>query len=172
MHFSVNTSTQAFLPHCFAWVKPDVAHCDPGVHVRWRTRCGPGVRARELFGAAPQSRTFWFSMRSLILRDYTRTFYTEHFLRPNIPENDCVCVHFNNSEPAFRVQLTNDCRINGHCKRETRHVREDRVLTLLYKNGACTVNDFTETLVVTRLLWRFDVLTLPQHEVVTHQMQP
>ncbi len=44
MHISVNTSIHTSFPHCFAWVKPYVVRCDLGVHVRWRTRCGPGVR--------------------------------------------------------------------------------------------------------------------------------
>ncbi len=43
MYFSVNASTHASLPDCFTWVKPNVVRCDLGVHVRWRTRCGPGV---------------------------------------------------------------------------------------------------------------------------------
>ncbi len=43
MHFSVNISIHTSLPHSISRVKPNVVHCDLGVHVRWRTRCGPGV---------------------------------------------------------------------------------------------------------------------------------
>ncbi len=41
--------TYALLPHCLVWVKSNVVRCDLGMHVRWRTRCGPGVTKAVFF---------------------------------------------------------------------------------------------------------------------------